>query len=174
MSQQHEKLGDLERLLASLPPRPAALDRDRLLFRAGQASMRRNRLWPTATFVMSVTSACLAFLLVARPMPQTEVRIVRVQIPVPAPSSQATTDQTIAADAQPNTSFGQASESIAPAMSYWQMQRQAIRFGVEGLPSNVAYGDETPSAAFMDGPELSAGSRPKLIEHSSWFSFGEQ
>ena len=59
-------------------------------------------------------------------------------------------------------------------MSYWQMQRQALRFGVEGLPSNAAYGDETSGAAPPDGPELSAGARPKLIEHSSWFPFGEQ
>ncbi len=75
MSGPHEKLSELERLLASLPPRPAALDRDRLLFRAGQASMRRHRFWPWATAVMSAATACLALILMTQPMPVPEVRM---------------------------------------------------------------------------------------------------
>ena len=79
MPPPHEKeLSDLEKLLAALPPRPATLDRDHLLFRAGQESMRRSWIWPFAAVTMSVACGSLAMLLVLRPLPDPVVRIVQV------------------------------------------------------------------------------------------------
>lgn len=174
MSGPHEKLSDLEKLLAALPPRPAALDRDRLLFRAGQVSMKRNKLWPLATITLSLSTACLALLLVLQPLPRTEVRFVKVKVPVPVPVAPATSDETVASAPQRALSVDQSTEAPAPTTSYWRLQQQAFRFGVDSLPSNAAYGEEAPGAAPMEGADLSAGSRPKLIEHPSWFPFGEQ
>lgn len=66
------RLGDdLQRFaddLARLRPREDRLDRERLAFLAGQASVsRRGRAWPVAFGAMSAVAASLLFLLVMRP-----------------------------------------------------------------------------------------------------------
>jgi hypothetical protein len=171
MSESHEKdLSDLEKLLTALPPRPATLDRDHLLFRAGQASMMRSWVWPFATVIMSVAAGCLAMVLVLRPLPEPVVRIVQVQVPVTVPAPFDARDSLPQEMQQPPISLR---ETPSPTMSYWRMQQQALRFGVEGLPSTAADGAEAPLGPPTDSHELSAGSRPKLINHLSLFPVGE-
>jgi hypothetical protein len=168
MSQAHEKdLSDLEKLLAALPPRPAALNRDQLLFRAGQASMRRSWAWPFAAVVMAMAAGCMATILVLRPLPEPVIRMVQVQVPVSAPL--------VAKDAGPQEP-GPAPpagfhEAPSPTMSYWKMQQQALRFGVEGLPPTATAGEVAPMG--IDSHELSAGSRPKLVDSLSHYPIGE-
>lgn len=76
--------------LAALSPR-ASLDRDRLMYLAGQASVgrvlvdqasRRPRrwAWPVAFSTMTAVAACLLVLLASRPEPKVIERIVRVPI----------------------------------------------------------------------------------------------
>ena len=163
-------LGDLEKLLAALPPRPAGLSRDHLLYRAGQVSMRTSWAWPFAAVVMSVATGCLAMVVVLRPLPEPVVRIVHIHVPaaqpeVPAPPSSEPLEQP--APAQTLTR-----DTSPPALSYWRMQQQALRFGVEGLPTSMD-SDDPPAPPRGDGPDLSAGSRPRLLAPSSAFYYGE-
>jgi hypothetical protein len=171
MSKPHEEeLSDLEKLLAALPPRPAALNRDHLLFRAGQASMRRSWAWPLAAVVMSVAAGCLATVVVFRPRSEPVIRVVQMPVQVPTP--------VVAKEAAPQEfppSAPQMSLHEAPpsTLSYWRLQQQALRFGVEGLPGPAT--DDAPpipNRAF-ENPDLSAGSRPKLIDQPTVLPFGE-
>jgi hypothetical protein len=167
---REEELSDLEKLLAALPPRPATLNRDHLLFRAGQASMRRSWAWPLAAVVMSVAAGCLATIVGFRRHPEPVIRTVQVPVLVPAP--------VVAKEAAPQEyplSTPQMSSHEAPpsTLSYWRLQQQALRFGVEGLPG-PATGDTPPiPRPAVENPDLSAGSRPKLIDESSVLPFGE-
>jgi hypothetical protein len=170
MSAPREKdLSDLEKLLAALPPRPTTLDRDHLLFRAGQASMRRSWIWPFVAVVMSATAGCLAMFLVLRPPPEPVVQIVRVQVPVVQAKDSDAIEQP---EARSPAASGYHAQPLSPTLSYWRMQQQALRFGVEGLPSAASDVDETPSGPATANTEISAGSRPKLFENPSFFSFG--
>jgi hypothetical protein len=76
----------LETALAGLAPRPACIDRDRLMFLAGQRSAaRRGWLWPCASAALASAATLLSVLLLYRPEP----RIVRVPSPAVQPSQQA-------------------------------------------------------------------------------------
>jgi hypothetical protein len=68
------ELKSLEARLASLTPRPDRLDRDRLMFLAGQAALvtptterRSNLAWPAAFAAMSAVAATLLVMLISRP-----------------------------------------------------------------------------------------------------------
>src|SRR5262245_25108866 len=75
------ELKSLEARLAMLVPRPDRLDRDRLMFLAGQASIAEtmverttvfgrnleNRAWPAAFAAMSAIAATLLVILITRP-----------------------------------------------------------------------------------------------------------
>jgi hypothetical protein len=74
-------LSGLEGALQALVPRPAALDRDAVVFRAGRASVRRWP-WACATAGSTAAAAALGVLLLARPVVPVE-RVV--YLPAPAP-----------------------------------------------------------------------------------------
>ncbi|KPK72024.1 MAG: hypothetical protein AMJ79_16070 [Phycisphaerae bacterium SM23_30] len=80
---------ELENALQSLQPAPVGIERDRLMYRAGQVSgRRRNLVWPT---VAAVLAALLTVSLAYRPAaPPTETieRIVYVPVEKPAPMRQ--------------------------------------------------------------------------------------
>ncbi len=157
MSGPDEKeLNDLEKLLAALPPRPATLHRDHLLFRAGQLSMRRSWAWPLTAIVMSFTTVSLVLVQALSPAPEPVVRVVMVTVPQPAPVAQPD-------DSSQSPALLPVLESSAPAMSYWRLEQQALRFGVESLPSSLSTGEESPQAYPIAKPGLSAGSRPGLF-----------
>lgn len=74
-SEEPRDLKSFEAKLAAFVPRDDRLDRERLIFLAGQASMaktsaagwKRHPIWPTAFATMSAVAATLLFLLVTRP-----------------------------------------------------------------------------------------------------------
>src|SRR6516225_6587980 len=68
--------------LRGLAPRPAEIDRDRLMFHAGRASAPRGWAWPLATAASAAAAVALALLLWARPEPPP--RIVERVVYVPA------------------------------------------------------------------------------------------
>ncbi len=82
-------LRSLEASLASLRPASGGLDRDRLMFLAGQESARRSRLrplaWPAALAAMTGAAAALLAALLVRPGPAVVERVVYV----PAPAAQS-------------------------------------------------------------------------------------
>ena len=83
-----QELKAVESGLASLAPTTLRLDRDRLMYLAGQAAAahdapaglasRRAWIWPAASAGVGAVSAALLVLLVARPAPRVVERIVYV------------------------------------------------------------------------------------------------
>jgi hypothetical protein len=103
MSGEEEKrIGDLKEIeaaLASLVPRADRLDRDRLMFLAGQASVvRRGQdrvvrvarwAWPSAFAATSAVAAGLLVALLMRWQPGVDDRIAHVAAPVQVPAERA-------------------------------------------------------------------------------------
>ena len=85
-------LKSFEARLASLPPRGDRLDRDRLMFRAGQISVAgeagsrpvpgRSLAWPTSLAGMTALAATFLVMLIVRPEPPVVQRTRIVKVPV--------------------------------------------------------------------------------------------
>lgn len=140
----------LEQGLRQFAPRPSSLDRDRLMFLAGQqfaiastqsvsgssTHKRSAWLWPAATLSMTTVAACFAIAFVWQVSRPAEVRIVVREVPVvkPAPTQMATiSSELMSTPTQPITT---APISLSlPASSVLQMRNVALRFGVEAIPA---------------------------------------
>jgi hypothetical protein len=119
----------LEGALRELAPRQPALDRDAILFRAGQRAARRSWLWPLATALAASVAAVLGVRLLMQPAPQVVERIVHVPVLVPAPAV-----PTREPAAEPGTA---SPEPDAPAPA-WQtpqhrLQERLLRGGLDAL-----------------------------------------
>lgn len=111
MSSDEDSLSDLaafEAALASLAPRADRLNRDRLMFRAGQANVVAPPIashaagpprwaWPTAFAAMTTVAASLLVALVTRPGPQ----VVQQVLPVRPESSQPPRPEPSIGEAEP-------------------------------------------------------------------------
>lgn len=169
-------LTDLERALAALSPAPPTFNRDALLFRAGQAAVPPRRLWPFVSLATSGVALCLAVLLSIRPGPEVVVRYVKVPaadvapaapapipLPPPTPPSVETTE----------TGVLTVLPWLPSKSGYWQMQQQALRFGVESLPTALEYVEDVPLPSSGEAGELTAGARPALFPFEFWHKPGE-
>jgi hypothetical protein len=143
MSEPHSDrpLAELEAALKALAPAPARLDRDRLLYRAGQASAPRpGWQWPAAAAAIALTAGTLTGSLAFRPGPQTIERIVYRTAPSPAPQPppKAPAERPEGTPAQPALPLvGEAvARNVAPD-GYLRMRDQVLRWGVEALPSSA-------------------------------------
>ncbi|MBV9126188.1 MAG: hypothetical protein JO112_22800 [Planctomycetes bacterium] len=141
------ELAALEAALAGLQPLPGKLNRDQLLFRAGQASGRRGWLWPSAAGALALVAAGLAATLVAHPVPPRVERIVYVHVPAqvlpptPAESSfprKRTLSPASVADRPP-----------ALPGDYLKLRDQVLCWGVDALPQSPA-----PPPALADSTSL--------------------
>lgn len=96
MSEKRElpaELKVIEAELAALVPRTDGLDRERLIFLAGQASAQSATasrgghavamIWPMATAAMTAVAASLLVVLLTRPEPEIITRVVYQDIPRP-------------------------------------------------------------------------------------------
>jgi len=138
------------------------MDRDHLLFRAGQASMKRSWVWPFAAVVMSISTACLAMILVLRSTPEPIIQIVQVPVQRPQPEKQ---EPALHRFPPPELIPGL---STAP-LSYWNLQQQALRFGVESLPSLSVETDDESARPIEKHETLSAGSVPRFGDEFTGF-----
>jgi hypothetical protein len=140
-------LAGLEAALAALAPKPGRIDRDALLFRAGQVSVRtRGWTWPCAAAGLGLLAISLGAVLAFRPAPAPEIRIVYRTVkeppapserePITAPPGKPTVAQ------QPTN----ADERQSP-MSYLDLERQVVRWGLDGVPA-------TPETSLLAGPPL--------------------
>jgi hypothetical protein len=150
------KLSELEKSLAALVPVPGRIDRDHLLFAAGQASVRqRHWFWPTVTAVLGIVACGLGTALALRPAPTTIERIVYVPVPQPTALPEAPRHEMVA-----SASFSHAEPSAMNAEDKWagsdgylQQRNFAIRWGVEALPPPPPLDSvsQTPSVESMLG-----------------------
>jgi len=132
--------------LRALAPRPGALDRDDLLFRAGQASVPRPRRWPwlLATALSSGAAVALGAVLLWRPPTvhtvEHVVTVVReVQVPAPpvAPTPSPAEAPILPAESVP---------VAGPQANARKMQDQLLRWGLDGVG--------LPCPSPMSGPPL--------------------
>jgi hypothetical protein len=115
----------LEAALLGLTPRPPALDRDAVLFRAGRESARAGLGWPVATAAASLAALALGVVLLTRPVPAPEVRVVYLPALAPAPD----TLPEVAPPLPPNRPTG---ESVLSP--YARLQDEVYRKGLDGVP----------------------------------------
>jgi hypothetical protein len=104
-----EDLISLEAELARLRPRKERLDRDRLMYLAGRASVGgkaavrgpRAWHWPAALAAMTTIAAVLAVMLVSRPAVQVVERIVEVPVEQPGSDMRTAHDDQSPGEANP-------------------------------------------------------------------------
>ena len=159
-----EELRELESALASLRPRASGVDRDRLLFLAGQARSRgdgfeatpRRRyrwIWPAISAVSTAAAVVLGVLLALR----SEPRVVRevVYIERPAEALAESTDAQSSPETEPlwPSSVTAAAEMETwprdqglPDHNYLELRRRVFEVGLAALPEPSSTGGST------DGP----------------------
>lgn len=122
----------LETMLATLAPAPTDLDRAVLLYRAGQASVRRNWAWPCAAMVSTLAVLGLALVLLFRPAEERIVvvpgpeRIVQVPMP-PEPNASQTVSNPNSFPETPDT-------PRLPGRNYLTLRQEVTRWGMAALP----------------------------------------
>jgi hypothetical protein len=157
------ELAALETALAGLKP-AAPLDRDRLMFSAGQASLpRRGWGWPAATAALLLVSFALAGMLLNRPALQEIVRVVPVPVAVPI----AVPVDARAPGVQPGMPSSLPSvEALSPvarvnpagaSLEYAQLRKEVLRWGVDALSSR-------PPMVAVSRPASTVGSLLHEIE----------
>jgi hypothetical protein len=151
------ELDRLAEALAGLIPATRAVDRDRLLFRAGQLSAaRKTRLWAGASMVLATSTTVFALLFVQRPAARVEQQFVYV--PAVEPVSRATERVTPIAEERPATPVTLARED---GQTCYQMEQLVLRWGVDALPvqpasAEVSLPQRTQSAWWPDRVDGSA------------------
>jgi hypothetical protein len=158
------ELNAIAAALSSLAPARSRLDRDRLMFRAGQASASAARpaapgreFWAAAAACLGLIASGEGALLACRPVPRIVERIVVVRQPAPAPAA-------------PTSGRGTGDEAPAPATvvlagtdptlgrtARERLAGQVLRYGLDGLPA-------APSAGWADGEPSPRPSRQWLHE----------
>jgi hypothetical protein len=142
MSQPNPKptLNALETALLALVPASPGLDRNVLMFRAGQASVRRGWFWPGAAAGSWLALLVLGAAIWLRPAPDPEVRIVTVTVPIPSPPQEVPAPSP--SEPRPPSS-GLVSADLPetgswPEGDYLTLRRQVTRWGGEALPNPVS------------------------------------
>lgn len=143
----------MEDALRQFAPRMLEVDRDRLMFLAGQASRDGEHgparqaatwFWPASTISVSALAACLAIALGLQLTRDPVERIVDLDPPVPqiaeqptlpGPDRPAAPAVVVAAVEKPSpTTWWPA----LPSNNVLQMRNVALRWGVDAIPSPVA------------------------------------
>jgi hypothetical protein len=160
--QPHESAGRpdltaLENALSLLAPARPALDRDQVLFRAGQAAGPRRWFWPAATAVSTTTALVLAVLLACRPAPTVVQRIVHVPVEQPVPGPQPPVPDGPATTTE-ETSVPPQARTPGSQLPYLRLLKHLQRWELDGLgqppppppanpfipPLSLSPGDSTP------------------------------
>jgi hypothetical protein len=125
------QLDPLERQLRGLTPRPAAIDRDQLMFASGRAAANRSlTVWRCAT----AASLCLALGLgTFAGLQQGNERIVEQIVYLPAPGPAAPREPAPFEAAPPSTAPS-STPSTQLADAAWSLRRRVLAEGVDALP----------------------------------------
>ena len=139
-----EDLIDIERALKSLSPRSSRLDRDRLMYLAGQAAAPCQRpafgsrgghpVWPAIALTMTVAASLLGMTLLWQPVPKPVERIVYVD-----------RAETLATVPTPIARAGRPTPRVTPVSpNYLTIRRLAIEEGVDAIPAAPVIDDVSP------------------------------
>jgi hypothetical protein len=147
-------LNHLGRQLRGLTPRPCPIDRDAVMFRAGQASVPRNWLWPVATALSTCLAITFGAALLVQPAFEHRVEVAPGWQPklhsygVPAddvPVSGGGGDLPGDAAAATEEEFWP-----APQTGYFHAENKVLRWGLDGIASPPA----APAPRPAEKPEM--------------------
>jgi hypothetical protein len=122
------ELAALEEQLRGLVPQAGALDRDRILFRAGRASAPTGWVWRAVAGVSTLTAAALAAVLALQPPPQAVFERV-VRAPAERPASPAP-PASVPGEEAAIPVRADAAEEVPP---HRRLQEHLLRWGLEGF-----------------------------------------
>ncbi|HEV3003234.1 MAG TPA: hypothetical protein VGX78_02190 [Pirellulales bacterium] len=164
MSREENETQDVkavEAMLSSLAPSTGKLDRDRLMFLAGEAAALarlplaraplRRWAWPAAFSTMSAVAATLLALLVSQPEPTVIERIVHVPAGQPSAAGVPTKDFVSGAET-PNRVEAQRQElpanDRAPTQGdYLRLRDQVLALGLDSWSPGRSAGAAAPADA---------------------------
>jgi len=122
---------ELERALGRLTPADPGLDRDRLMFRAGQAAGRRGRRpWQAGTFGLAAALVLAVTL--------STWRAGEPPAMPPMPGGPVIVHQTPSADEIP-------SPAAVPGVAYLRLRDAVLGQGLDALPAVASGGQATPA-----------------------------
>lgn len=137
------KLNAIEQALGALAPSRSRLDRDQLMFRAGQAAARPSpggrRLWIAVAAGTGLIALGEAAMLAQRPIPQIIERVIVVREREPAAPTVVAPVQPSLAQAPAFRTFG-APPPFGPT-AYERLTSQVFRYGLDGLNPPSARGN---------------------------------
>lgn len=124
------ELKAFEQALQSLAPQPTRVNRDRLMFRAGQR-VGTGCAWRWPVAMGSLAALALAAVLWFRPAPQPVVQVVYV--PVAVAPVEVVPEESGPAPA-PLPRFSDGARPRPPRDSYLQLREYVTRWGADALP----------------------------------------
>jgi hypothetical protein len=132
------ELNAIEAALCSLTPAQTRIDREVVMFRAGQAAMRPSRWGRRAWNAIAASFALAAFsegvMLARRAPPQIVEKVVVIRepatapVPVVSPFEQSAAEVTVSLPSESSPSLGQT--------AYERLTSQVLRYGLDGLPAS--------------------------------------
>ncbi len=172
--------------LSSLVPRASGIDRDRLMFLAGQAEEARNAergvrseevearatfasnagqnraglAWPAAFAAMTTVAASLLVVLMNRPEPQVVERIVRVPVEVPRAALAAEPQEQGSGVEESAPAVARAWNGPAGGDSYLRLREQALAYGLDAS----MYSLQRPANASVEPPTSYRELRDSLLQ----------
>jgi hypothetical protein len=151
----------IESALRALVPSRSTLDRDRLMFRAGQVSARSRSparwVWPSIAATLTIVAAGEGALLANRPEPRVVERLVIVREP-PAPPADGPGPVVILRENPPIPS-PDSEPSWPMASDPLRLRRQVLRFGLDALPEpphllSLSVEGDRPSGTTSESPGM--------------------
>jgi hypothetical protein len=154
------ELSAIETAVGSLVPAPSRIDRDLVMFRAGQAAAhprsKSRRALIASAASLGLIALAEAFLLAYRPAPRVVERVVVVREPASSPV-EAFPARAIAATVTAPASSPSDGVLALGRTAYERLAEQVLRYGLDGLPAR-------PATAWTGSESQSAASRQTLEE----------
>lgn len=167
----HDELAEFQTALARLMPSPDGINVAQMMFRAGQLSaQRRSWAWPSAAVASMMLAATLGFVLLLRPVPQPNERIVTVYVqPPPAPTSPAPpVESPIESNEKMPVPLYQTSIPRGES-DYLRLRRDILTYGLDALPPPTPWPAAPPaveSENLLDLPKDSREPWLRYLKHS--------
>ncbi len=145
---QDSGLKAVEAALGSLAPARSRIDRDLVMFRAGQASARRassgRRPWMAAAAGLASVALGEAAFMARRPPPVVVERVVVVREPAPAPAALSNAESVAQTPMPAAWRPSEGSPGLGES-AYERLSSQVIRYGLDGLPGPLSSGGAGPA-----------------------------
>jgi hypothetical protein len=155
------ELTSLAASLAKLAPSAGRLDRDQLLFRAGQTSAgQRGWLWPGIAALLAVAAGVVGLSDLLRSAPQHVQCVIYHRVEPPASPAQHLADRQ-ADPWYPAASTPDQTDDPPAEQNYLRLQRLVCAFGADALPNPPA-----ASSSGSHGRLLNA--LPKTLSRNDW------